>query len=534
MKRSLIYSLLVFSGFTINAQSLKDAIRLNENEQQEAAAEMYQQLLIKEPNNGTLYYYYGENWLDAEQPEKAAEAFAKGLEKDPANPLNLIGQGEIKLSKGDLAGGKPLVEQAVKLGAGKNALVLMEAGEALMHYPKAQDLMSAQTYLDLAVKLDPKNPEVYNLQGDLYSELNNGTLAATNYNKALDLDKTQVKAVLHKGQLYKRSTNYDGALIEFEKCVQMDPNFAPAYREMGEISFKKRDVEKAKVHYKKYLDLSKNNTSARLRYSFFLHESEDNKGAQAELNNITRVDSNNLGMMRIMAYVAFENNLQDTARRCIEKVFSITENDTARRIGRDFACYGKVLAKAGNDSLGADYLRRAIVNDPRNGDLYDELAKMATKAKKYDVAVQAYREKFANIPKISSGDYFTFGRALYSAKNFVEADSIFTKVTTMSPNWPNGHLYRGRTNGQLDSTYSSLSAIPHYQRYIEIVTADSANTVKYSKELIEANSYIAVAYLRKKDCKSSLDYWNRVLAIDPKIQQAIDAIKIIRESKDCK
>ena len=211
MKRSLILPLLVFSGFTINAQSLKDAIRLNENEQQEAAAEMYQQLLIKEPNNGALYYYYGENWLDAEQPEKAAEAFAKGLEKDPANPLNLIGQGEIKLSKGDLAGGKPLVEQAVKLGAGKNALVLMEAGEALMHYPKAQDLMSAQTYLDLAVKLDPKNPEVYNLQGDLYSELNNGTLAATNYNKALDLDKTQVKAVLHKGQLYKRSTNYDGA-----------------------------------------------------------------------------------------------------------------------------------------------------------------------------------------------------------------------------------------------------------------------------------------------------------------------------------
>ena len=164
MKRSLILPLLVFSGFTINAQSLKDAIRLNENEQQEAAAEMYQQLLIKEPNNGALYYYYGENWLDAEQPEKAAEAFAKGLEKDPANPLNLIGQGEIKLSKGDLAGGKPLVEQAVKLGAGKNALVLMEAGEALMHYPKAQDLMSAQTYLDLAVKLDPKNPEVYNLR----------------------------------------------------------------------------------------------------------------------------------------------------------------------------------------------------------------------------------------------------------------------------------------------------------------------------------------------------------------------------------
>ncbi|MBL7924753.1 MAG: hypothetical protein JNL88_11190, partial [Bacteroidia bacterium] len=117
---------------------------------------------------------------------------------------------------------------------------------------------------------------------------------------------------------------------------------------------------------------------------------------------------------------------------------------------------------------------------------------------------------------------------------YPEADSAFSKVTELSPNWPNGHLYRGRTNGQLDSTYTSLAAIPHYQKYIELVSADSANSAKYSRELIEANSYIAVAHLRKKDCRTSLEYWNKVLAIDPKIQQATDAIKIIRESKDCK
>jgi cytochrome c-type biogenesis protein CcmH/NrfG len=94
---------------------------------------------------------------------------------------------------GDLAGGKTLIDKAVLMGNGKNALVLMEAAEAYIHYNKAQDLMSAQNYLEAAVKLDPKNPEVYNLLGDLYSELNNGTEAASNYNKALDLDKSQVK-----------------------------------------------------------------------------------------------------------------------------------------------------------------------------------------------------------------------------------------------------------------------------------------------------------------------------------------------------
>lgn len=532
MKRSLLLSLLTFTAITASAQTLKEAIRLNENEQQEAAATMYEQLIAKEPANGINYYYYGENWIDAEQPEKAAQAFARGLEKDPANQLNLIGQAELKLLAGDLAGGKALIEQAVKAAGPKNALILMEAGEALIHYPKAQDLMSAQTYLDMAVKLDPRNPEVYNLQGDLYSELNNGSEAARNYNKALDIDKSQVKALLHKGQLYKRSTNFDGAIVEFDNAIRIDPNFAPAYREKGEAYFKKRELDKAKENYRKYLELSRNNTGARLRYSFFLYESDNFKDAQAELNQITRVDSGSIYMMRIMAYVAYENNLIDTARRCIEKVFSATSADTVRRISKDYACYGKVLAKSGNDSLGTEYLNRAITADPRNGDLYDELAKMATRAKRYDVAVTAYREKMANIPKISSSDYFTFGRALYSAKLFNEADSVFTKVTTMSPNWPNGHLYRGRTNSQIDTMFESAAAVPHYMKYIELATADSANIAKYNKDLIEAYSYIGVVKLRKeKNFNQSLEFWNKVLAIDPKQQQALEAVKVINALK---
>ncbi|MBL7922745.1 MAG: tetratricopeptide repeat protein, partial [Bacteroidia bacterium] len=464
MKSNILPIFFLLFSLSVKAQTLKDAIRLNENEQQDAAEAMYQQLLVKEPANGNIYYFYGENYIDAEQPEKAAEAFSRGLAKDPANPINLIGQGELKLMDGDLNGGKALIEQAVKIAAGKNALVLMEAGEAFMRYKKGQDLMSAQTYLEMAAKMEPKNPEVYNLLGDLYSELNNGTMAANNYNKALDIDKNQVKALLHKGQLYKRSTNFDGAMIEFENAVKIDPNFAPAYREMGEVNFKKRQTEAAKENYRKYLELSKNNTMARLRYAFFLYDSEDFKTAQAEINNISRVDSSNLYMMRIMAYVAYENALNDTCLKTISKVFELTAADTSRRIGKDYAYYGKALSKTGNDSLGTEYLWRAISTDPRNGDLYDDLAKTATKAKKYELAVKAYQEKIANVSKVTSGDFFSLGRSLYSAKRYPEADSAFSKVTELSPNWPNGHLYRGRTNGQLDSTYTSLAAIPHYQK----------------------------------------------------------------------
>lgn len=524
----------LFSVHSTQAQTLKDAIRLNDNEQQDEAASVFEKLIQQEPTNGNLYYFYGENFLDAEMPEKAATAFSTGLQKDQSNAINLIGQGEIKLMSGDLAGGKLLIEQAVKAAGGKNALILMEAGEAYMKHRKAQDLLSAQTLLESAAKLEPKNPEVYNLLGDLYSELNNGTVAAGHYNKALDLDKNQVKALLHKGQLYKRSTNYEGALVEFENCLKIDPNFAPAYRETGETYFKMRNMEKAKENYRKYLELSRNNSSARLRYAYFLLEGEDFKGAQAELDKISKVDSSNLYMMRIIGYVALENELNDTANKAMSKVFELTASDTSKRISKDYAYFGRALARGGNDSLGMEYLTLAIEMDPRFSEHYDDLGKMATKSKKHHVAVSTYRKKIERHHKVNSSDFYNLGRALYSNKEFTGADSAFLKVTELSPNWATGYLYLGRTRSQIDTLFNDLSAIPPYEKYIELISADAASSAKYSKELIEANSYIAVAYLRKKDCTKSLEFWNKVLAIDPKVQQALDAIKIIKDSKDCK
>ena len=534
MRTTWLTAILLLTLTQVRSQNLKDAIRLNENEQQDEAETLYQQLIAREPSNGNIYYYFGENYIDAEKPEQAAEAFSKGLQKDPANPINLIGQGELKLMNGDLEDGRKLIEQAVKAAAGKNGTLLLEAGEAYLRYKKAQDLMSAQSHLEAALKLEPKNPEAHNLMGDLYSELNNGTKAAEHYNKAIELDKSQVKAVLHKGQLYKRSTNYEGALAEFENALKLNPDFAPAYREMGETYFKMRKLEKAKENYKRYLELSKNNSMARLRYAYFLFESEDFKGAQEELNKVTKVDSSNLYTMRIIGYVACENELNDTAKRVMAKVFELTAGDTAKRISRDYAFYGKILAKSGQDSLGLEYIWRAIEMDPRFSEHYDDYGKLASKQKKHALAVNAYRKKTERHHKVTSADYFNLGRSLYSNREYQAADSAFMKVIELNPSWPNAYLYRGRAQSQIDSAFTTFSAIPPYEKYIELLGADAASAAKYSKELIEANSYLAVAWLRQKDCTKSLEYWNRVLAIDPKVQQAIDAIKIIKESKDCK
>lgn len=509
----------------VKAQTLKDAIRLNENEQQDEADAMFTQLISKEPGNGMLYYYAGENMMDAANYEKADKYFSDGDAKAPGDPLLMVGHAELMIQGGELAEGKALLAKAVA-AAPKNALVHMEAAEALIRY-KSQDLMTAIQYLDVAQKLDPKNPEVFNLYGDAYSEQNNGTMAATNYNKSLELDKNQTKPYLHKGQLYKRSTNYDGALEEFNSALKVDPNFAPAYREIGETYYYKRKLEPAKENYKKYLDLSKNNPTARLRLAYFLYQTDNHKEGLDQWKLLT-VDSTHLGQMRLGSYLYFENGELPPAQQLIDRVFKLTEDDTARRITLDYVYYGKILSKSGNDSLGAAFVKRAYDMDTTRVELTTELGNIYQRAKKFPDAAYWFQKRIDAGGKITTTDYYNVGKAYYLAKNYSASDSAFAKVIELQGTWAPGWLWRGKANVGLDPETKNGLAKPYYEHYIEMVSADTATVGKYNKELSEANQYLAYYYLVQKDCPQSTTYWNKVLALDPSNKQAKEALELIK------
>lgn len=535
MKTKIFIALMMGLGLNASAQTLKDAIRLKENEQHDDASSAYKQLIALEPTKGDYYYYWGNNLLDADKADSAAMIFSEGLKKEPGNLLLQIGTAELKLAIGNLAEGKSAIEAAVKSAGPKNATIMVVAAEALIRRKKAQDLMLARVYLDAALKLDAKNPLVYNLIGDIYSEENNGSEAAKYYNQALEKEGKYIKSVFHKGQLYKRSMSYEIAIAEFNKTLSIDPNFAPAYRELGECYYKLRKPEQAKENYKRYLELSKNNNNARLRYASFLFQSGEYNDAGFELSLITKVDSANIGMMRMMAYVNHEMGKNDTALKTIAKVFEMTADDTTKRIGKDYSYYGKILAKGGNSEMGTAYIQTALTIDPKQGELYDDLADMYNKQKKYDLSALTYEAKINNSAKSAITDYFNMGRALYNAKNYFKADTAFIKVNELSPSWPSGYFWRGRTNSQIDQNAKESLAKSHYLKFIELAIADTANLSKQKNNLMEAYRYLAlIAYYNSKDCKLSIDYWNKIIDIDSSNKEAKEFVKTIGASKDCK
>lgn len=587
MKKALVVFCFAISG-NVFGQALKDAIRLTVNEQYEEATQMFIQLLQKEPANATNYYYFGDNYIQQENLDSAKIIFQKGAERDAKNPLNTIGlgavllydakaaeantkaekafqaynalkisydnsadkterlriEGEIALTnlekaksdadkeKVKLDEAKVNFDKALVIAGTKNSIVYIELAKAWTDSPN-KDLVKALEYIDKAIALDPRSVDAYIVKGDIYTEQNQGTPAAENYNRALDLDKISVKAILRKAILYRRTTSYDVAIATLEEANKIDPSFAPAYRELAENYFAKRTKDglaKAIDYYNRYLTLSKNNFSARLRYAQFLFIAKEYQKALTEVVQLTQLKPDNIYAQRIKAYSSLETGDYKTTKSTLEILFQ--KLDKSKIVQKDLEYYGKSLAKTEQDSLAIIYYRQAFDMDTSRTDLLSEIGNEFYKLKKYKDAASAYKEKIKSKAGVAVMDYFKLGQSYFFDGQLQNADTAFAKLNEVSPKWPSGFLWRAKTNSFIDSTNKAWLAKPFYEKYIEVALSDSAGASRYKLSLIEGYHYLSNYYANKNEFDITKEYLKKILDLDPENEIAKKGLQTIREMKE--
>ena len=93
MKKNTVFLFLaaiLMSCASLSAQTLKEAIRLTENEQYDLATSIYQVLVMGQPSNGTYFYYFGENLLLSDEVDTARIVFNRNSMSDSKKYLRLI------------------------------------------------------------------------------------------------------------------------------------------------------------------------------------------------------------------------------------------------------------------------------------------------------------------------------------------------------------------------------------------------------------------------------------------------------------
>ncbi len=374
-KLSPVFLLAVLISVSLNgnlqAQDLNSGILLTKSEQYDKAEEVFKQLIQNEPSNAKNYFYYGENYLLnyfadtisnslAVATQEARAIYQKGVDANANEPLNYIGLAKVALYLGDNTTAEQMREKAKSFllpykkikkmtpPAPEYAFILAKIGESYIN-GNLVDTSKALPLIRQALTIDPKNPDIYLIEGDVFMCLSMGSEAIKSYTMAQYYNPQSPTANMKIGYVYVRGRALQQAIPYFQEAINLDPSYAPAFRELGQLYWLARKLDLSKENYKKYLELTAGNMPARIRYVNSLFYAKDYEEVISNVEEILKVDQSRLYINRLAGYSNFEkeNPDYDKALGYMETLFKSLDAD--RLLKKDYHYMAKILLKKYQD-----------------------------------------------------------------------------------------------------------------------------------------------------------------------------------------
>jgi tetratricopeptide (TPR) repeat protein len=520
-------------------QKLNAALNLGASEQYENAGQAFETLIKTEPGNADVYYFYGETVIKdyfsdtlsnsmKEMVSKADELFRKGLQIDSLNKLNEIGLGAVCLiMNGDTISADKHFKKVesslpvkVKLLTPKDARLLTKLGYSQLLNDKIIRYKKGLNYLNRAKEIDPENPLIYLTLGDLYLSKNDGKNALASYNKALSLNPNSPLPKIKIGNIYIRASSLNAARPYLDEARDIDSTFAPVYRELGELYTMAGQFNLAKTNFRKFLNLSGNNTPAKIQYAKALFRSKDYATALETIEEILAVDKSRNYLNRLAGYCCYDKKPPELekGRSYLEEFFKNT--DAGSIIPRDYLYYSRTLYKvAKKDSLILSQafvaFEKAYAMDTNNVSLISEIASNYYYSRMYKKAITWLNLKNKR-GKSDKDDLMLIGKSYYQLAEFHNADSIFNNAIVAQPDNMQAYVYLARTASSLDPTSELGLAQPKFEA---VVAKAGTETAKYTKELQEAYTYLGYYYLQKKEYDTAKSWYKKLYELDPANKQ---------------
>ncbi|MEO5673804.1 MAG: tetratricopeptide repeat protein [Chitinophagales bacterium] len=528
--KSRNWLMIVFLSLVIsvNAQTTEDGIKSLDYENYATARRIFSKLIQQQPGNALNYYYLGSALCDLGKFDSARTVFNAGTQADPKSIYNYAGLGRVALEENKVQEATQYFDKVKSITSSKDITQYLLIGSA---YSSAQhpNYEMAITLLSKAKDLNNKNAEVFWLLGKTYEGMNKSGDAVSAYENAAENNPSYAKAYTRLGVIWLSAQNGSLASENFEKAIKTDPAYPPAYREYAEFYFRTGKYDLATQTYEKYRQLADKDDETQFRYAQFLFVTEKYQDALNILMGLKgKIESPY--MNRMLGYANYETGNYQEGMENINMLFQ--RMDAAKIIASDYEYLGKLQMKTGNDSLGIVTMERAIALDSAKYALYDTIGTYYYKQKKYAQAGEFYSKKLKATPKNApfnelANSYRQAGLAHYLGKNFIESDSVFTRISRLSPQWAVPYLFLARIQLNLDSVDSARSkAFPYYNSFVSKAYADTAH---YKRELTEAYQYLGNYNTFYKNYGAALYYYDKVVAFDPANKEVSETMKAIRE-----
>jgi len=563
LKLTFLIVLIAFGVKLVSAQSESDGFSKLDKKEYSGAKKIFSTLLNTNPKDAAALFGLGECYYFTGKTDSAKICYLKGLDASSIYAGNYAGMGKVSMLSAP-AEAENYFKDAVKKSKKDASAIISIANFYYSQTPRKLD--EARRYADMAIGVDSKNASAYLLSGLIELDKGNNSAASLQFEQAIYFNPNLFEAYFYQSAIMAGVRNFPQAIEYVNKVVAINPSYWIAYKNLGELYYNNQKYADAAKNFAIYFkNVPTDNDVTHYAYSLFF----DKQYPQARqlMDKLIRQNPNDYVPLRLLGYISYEQKDYINGKSIMDKFFTLIPADKV--MTDDLSYYGKMLSASGQDSLAIVNYLLALKKDSTQYQIYDELAKSSNKLKKYEQGLQYSCEFLKRKPNPLPLDYYNLGRAYYvtgkslnvkkdtakievvktkntvikidtllsmklktdslkQLKYYMAADSLFAKVETLVPTSHLGSIMRARVNSDIDKETTLGLAKPFYEKALTILLTDS---VKYKKEICEAYTYLGFYYFVKEDKTTSIDYWKKLLELDPENAKAAEALNMLEKKK---
>jgi len=536
MKRVFLFiSFLTLTSFFVNISSLdakngQGIAYYNAGFPQVAKPILFEEINSDPTNTSENCFYLGNIYFGENQLDSATYFFNKGLTANPLNALNSVGLSMLKM-KTNPSEAEIEIKNLLKLKENKkNTDVHIAIGKA---YLANKLIDQALDYQQKAQKIKPKQATVYVLMGDINLALDSTGKACSNYELAIYYDENCKEAYIKYARAYK-VVNTPLSIEKLEILKAKDPSFLLVDKELADIYYSTNKFDKAAELYENYLKSGNSSTADLTKYAMTLFFNQNFEKSLEVANLGLQKSPRNPAFNRLAMYNYVGLKKNDEALVAADQLFN--KSDKPEFTYFDYTYYGQALKAKKQYDLAVGQYDKAYQLDTTKIELLKEISDMYSEKGDYPNAILAFNKYLNKLtPENKNADTFmTLGKLYTGLGNsdsiapdqkviaLTNADSLFSQVAVLEATNYRANYWRARVNSALDPETTQGLAKPFYEQTATLI--ESKADARYNSILIECYSYLGYYSLLKNDNPLSLNYWNKILAIEPTNGTALKAI----------
>jgi len=303
-------------------------------------------------------------------------------------------------------------------------------------YINLNDFPRALTHLQRAVAVQADHAGAHENLGVLWGKQANYPEAIASFRRALAVNPNSAGAWLNLAGALRRSGQTDDAIEALRKVTQLNPQAVRAHRELTELLLQSNRPHEAVPHLRALVTLAPQEPRHAFELADALARCRQTDQAIAAYHAVLRLKPDSAEALVNLTSLHADKNQLDEAVACARKAIELRP-----RFAEAHLNLGTVLIRQEKFAEAAEALRIAAQLKPELAEIHNNLGILAAEEEDYDRAIGYYRHTLDMQPTNADAIY-NLGIALFKQGHARQAIDYFNRAIALRPDYAEAHHNR--------------------------------------------------------------------------------------------